>query len=116
MSEDRPPAGEELTTVTLRALEGEPLAEDSVRTMVEATARAIAERHGIHALDVRSEDDRISVTLRAPRIIAVGFAAELRRLTDRWYTEKFGRSTLWGEPPRDRERQDDDEPEWWMQP
>jgi len=106
--------GEELTTVTLRALEGAPLADDRIRTMVEATARAIAERQGIDALDVRSEDDRISVTLRAPRVVAVGFAAELRRLTNRWYVEKYDAPTLWGDPPRPE--QDDEGNHPWDEP
>lgn len=99
-----------LTTVTLRALEGEPLADERIRTMVEATARGIAERQGIDALDVRSENDRISVTLRAPRVVAVGFAAELRRLTNRWYIEKYNASTLWGEPPKPEQHDDDANP------
>ena len=38
------------------------------------------------------------------QIEAVGFAAELRRLTTSWYTHKFGVDTLWGEAPTDDER------------
>ena len=86
------------TTITLRALEGEPLADAAVRGMVEATAHAIAERQGVAVLDLRSEADRIHVTLPVNRLAAIGFAAELRRLTTRWYTQKFGEATLWGEP------------------
>jgi hypothetical protein len=104
---------EQLTTVTLRALEGRPLDEHPIRDMVEAMARGIAERQGIDVLDVRSEGDRISVTLRAPRMVAVGFAAELRRLTNRWYTEKFAADTLWGNPPPPAP---DGEEEQWDEP
>ena len=104
---------EMLTTVTLRALAGEPLADERIRDMVEATARAIAERQGFEALDVRSERDRISVTLRAPRMVAVGFAAELRRLTNRWYAEKYRAATLWGEPPPEAGENDQSWDEPW---
>lgn len=86
------------TTITLRALEGAPLADARVRATVEATAHAIAERQGLNLLALRSEDDRIHVTLPVGRLAAIGFAAELRRLTTRWYTSKHGESTLWGEP------------------
>lgn len=86
------------TTITLRALEGEPLGDERIREMVEATARAIAERQGMTVLDLQSEADRIHITLPVNRLVAIGFAAELRRLTTRWYTRKYGEETLWGEP------------------
>jgi hypothetical protein len=90
--------------VTLRALEGRPLVEQKIRAMVEATARAIAERQGVEVMQVRTEPDRICVTLNVGRIAAIGFAAELRRLTGNWYAKKFG-GTLWGEgPPEEGEQ------------
>ena len=46
---------------------------------------------------MRAEPDHITVTLDVGRIQAIGFAAELRRLTSNWYTRKYGQSTLWGE-------------------
>jgi hypothetical protein len=85
-------------SITLRALHGRPLAEDSIRSMVVATAHAIAERHGVGVLNVQTIDDAITVTLNTGRIEAMGFAAELRRLTTRWYTQKYDEPTLWGEP------------------
>ncbi len=95
------------TTVTLRALEGAPLAQSSVREMVRANAHAIAERQGVDVLALTDAPDRITVTIRAGRIEAFGFAAELRRLTGSWYEKKFG-GTLWGDPPRSGGRDDDD--------
>jgi hypothetical protein len=88
-----------VTAVTLRALEGEPLAHDRIREMVVATAHAIAERQGVVVRRIDAEADRITVTLETGRLEATGFAAELRRLTTSWYTHKFGVDTLWGEPP-----------------
>lgn len=94
MSGPRPTA----TTVTLRALEGEPLRDERVREMVIASAHALAERNGVAIADLRAEDDRITVTVLAERLVAMGFAAELRRITTSWYTSKYHLPTLWGEP------------------
>jgi hypothetical protein len=101
-----------VTSVTLRALEGLPLKDQRIRDMVVATAESLAERNAVEVLDVHTEPDHITVTLAANRLVAIGFAAELRRLTTRWYTKKFGVSTLWGEPPEESSDQDDDEPRW----
>jgi hypothetical protein len=87
-----------VTTVTLRALAGEPLTHEPTREMVLATARAIAERQGVGLLRVEASASSVTATLEAGRFEAIGFAAELRRLTTRWYTSKFGAETLWGEP------------------
>lgn len=108
-----------LTNVTLRALEGEPLADESIREMVIAAAHGLAERHGIDVVTIDTEPDRISVTLRAGRVTAVGFAAELRRNTTQWYAKKFGVETLWGEPrdeggePFDEFDDEDEDGESW---
>lgn len=85
--------------MTLRALEGEPLADPKLRDLVAATARSLAERHGLEVLDLKTTPRTITVTLNVERIAAIGFAAELRRSTTRWYTQKYGVDTLWGEPP-----------------
>ena len=96
-----------ISAVTLRARDGEPLADPALRDMVVATARAIAERQGLAVHDVRTTPDTITVALECERIAVIGFAAELRRLTTRWYTQKYGVDTLWGETP--------DEGEAWKQ-
>ena len=90
--------------ITLRALEGAPLHDQRIREMVMATAHALAERHGMTLLNIAADDESVTVTLPAGRIEAMGFAAELRRLTTRWYTQKFGVSTLWGELDRDADQ------------
>ena len=98
-------------TVTLRALDGAPLADDAVRSMVIANAHAIAERQGVRVREVTTTDEAITVILDgvpdASPLIAMGFAAELRRPTTAWYTRKYGVTTLWGEPP------DADDDETW---
>lgn len=87
--------------VTLSALEGEPLKHERIREMVIATAHAIAERQGIRILEIGATADSVAAALDAGHIEALGFAAELRRLTNNWYRHKFGVESLWGEAPRD---------------
>ena len=89
----------EASAITLRALEGEPLADEALEEMIVATARAIAERQGFAVLAVATTPDSITVKIRTGRIQAMGYAVELRRLTTNWYTRKYGERTLWGEPP-----------------
>ena len=96
--------------ITLRALEGRPLENQQVRNMVIATATAIAERQGVNLLAINPEPDRVTMTLDVGQLESFGFAAELRRLTTRWYTQKFGAATLWGEAPPGG---DGDEGEEW---
>ena len=87
------------SAVTLRALAGEPLKHAGVRDMVIAAARGIAERQGVELVDVNADATRVTVIVRGPRIVALGLAAELRRLTSTWYASKYGHKSLWGEGP-----------------
>lgn len=100
---------EETTAITLSALEGEPLMHENIREMVVATAHAIAERQGVRVVRIATTSSQITAHLATGRIEAMGFAAELRRLTNSWYCGKFGRGSLWGEPPSD------DQGEEWKQ-
>lgn len=86
------------TTITLHARSGDPLEDDQTRRTVEAVARAIAERHGVTVVRLDAEPDRITATLALGRLAAIGFAAELRRLTTAWYREHTGIDHLWGDP------------------
>jgi hypothetical protein len=45
---------------------------------------------------IRTDATSITIDLGASRLAALGFATELRRLTERWYRDKVGAS-LWGE-------------------
>lgn len=94
-SHDNPPAP--ATAIRLRALQGQPLAEASTRDIVLATANAIAERQGIAVLLVAHTPDAVTITLATGRIEAIGFAAELRRLTNNWFAHKHPGESLWGE-------------------
>lgn len=85
-----------ISTVTLRALAGAPLQDERVRATVLSTAHAIAERIGVRIAAIEADDGSVTASIRAGRIEAMGFAAELRRVTDSWYAAKYGEETLWG--------------------
>jgi len=86
------------TTVTLRARDARPLADERARETVLATARAIAERTGVELTDLAATDSGVTATLTAPRLAALGFLAELRRLTNAWSRSRSG-ADLWGPEP-----------------
>lgn len=85
------------STITLRAHRGTPLADEKLRNVVLATARAIAERNDVTLIALAATHDTITATLDQSRLAALGFAAELRRVTDNWHRQRTGES-LWGEP------------------
>ncbi|MEQ8850916.1 MAG: hypothetical protein RIB32_03945 [Phycisphaerales bacterium] len=89
-----PPDGEQ-STVTLRAQFSRPLSDPRVRAMVVAAAEGIAERTGVRVIDLQCSDDAVTVTLGASDVASIGFAAELRRSTQRWHQSKYG-IPLWG--------------------
>jgi hypothetical protein len=93
-------------TITLHARHGAPLEDDQTRRTVEAAARAIAERHGVTLIRLDAQPDRITATLALSRLAAIGFAAELRRITTAWYHEHTGIDHLWGDPASDHGEHD----------
>lgn len=94
-----------VTSITLRALEGTPLADANIRDLVVATANSIGERNNVTVNAIRTDGESITLELVAPKLIALGFAVELRRVTDRWFRNKTGR-TLWGEPRTSRDEEE----------
>ena len=71
-----------------------PLGSDDVRRIVIATAEAIAERTGVRLIATSVEGNALTLTVAGPPLVAVGFAAELRRVTEAWHRAKFG-NPLW---------------------
>jgi len=87
--------------VTLRARHGRPLDDPGVRDVVIATAESIGERHGVRVRVLEAGGDCIRLAVDGGELPAVGLAAELRRLTDRWHEGRYG-VRLWspiGDPP-----------------
>ena len=91
----------ERSAVTLRTLAGTPLADPDLERMIVSTAHAIAERQGVRILGIDTGPDHVTAEIGAGRVAAIGFAAELRRVTEAWYRGKHGAQTLWGIPPVD---------------
>lgn len=83
------------TRVELRAGRGEPLRDLGVRAMVEATARSIAERSGVELLGLGAEAWGVWAVLETGRLGALGFMAELRRVTNAWHAGRSGGEPLW---------------------
>ncbi|MEN0021076.1 MAG: HAD-IIIA family hydrolase [Planctomycetota bacterium] len=71
-----------------------PLADASVRRIVISTGHAIAERVGVDLTAIEADDHGVTVSLRGTRVAAMGFLAELRRLTNAWHRSKHG-NELW---------------------
>ena len=88
------PAGSDESVVTLRTSFGAPLDDEGIRGVVVATAEAIGARHGIRVVVEDVGGDSIRVRVQGPRIVAIGLAAELRRVTNRWYRSHAG-DILW---------------------
>ena len=82
--------------------------------MVEAAARALAERNAVEVASLSCEPDSITLTLGINKLAALGFLAELRRVTDAWHRGKHG-TGLWGElPPADDHDQNELDLGEWM--
>jgi len=86
-------------TVRLRALHGTPLDDATTKRTVESTAHALAEREGVPLIAFESSPEGVTLTIDADRIVGLGFVAELRRITNKWYEDKYRDGPLWGTPP-----------------
>lgn len=75
------------STITLHAAPG-ALGPERVRETVLSTAHAIAERTGVRVLAAEAADSSVTVTLATHRLAALGFASELRRLTEAWHAKR----------------------------
>jgi hypothetical protein len=79
----------------------------SVWPTIRAAGHAIAERTGVEMLSLDLIGDRLVATLATHRLAALGFAAELRRQTNRWSLARLGR-TLWKDDPKHDDEPGDD--------
>lgn len=89
---------EELSEFRLSALAGEPLSDPATRGMVESSARGLAEREGLSLTHLEIGASHVAGRLNADEVTALGFAAELRRLTNAWYERRYRDGPLWGTP------------------
>jgi D-glycero-D-manno-heptose 1,7-bisphosphate phosphatase len=80
--------GSPRTAVALRAREAWLLDDEGTARIVRASAESIAERTGVELHGLAIEAGRAVATLGTHRLGALGFAAELRRVTDLWHEGK----------------------------
>lgn len=84
------------SAVRLRAKGAGALADPALRDRVLAVARSIAERTGVEVVHLAADPTSVEATLVGDDLVAIGFAAELRRTTESWYRARTGAS-LWSE-------------------
>ena len=59
-------------------------------------AQALAQRTGIKLVRIEFETNCVTATVEGGDVIALGFVAELRRDSDRWWREHRGAESPWG--------------------
>lgn len=79
------------------------LADRAVHDMVIASAEAIAERTGVPLISIDADDKGVTALVEGNRLVAVGLAAELRRLTGAWFSRHNPGQRLWIDPHPDDE-------------
>ena len=81
--------------ITLHASPEVDLRESRLRATVCAMAESLAERTGVRLAGLDWNTHSITATVEGGEIVALGFAAELRRSTDRWWRAHGGSGPLW---------------------
>jgi len=70
------------------------LASAQNRDMVHAAAHALAEREGVRVSRLQVDETGVELEVVGAEIVALGFAAELRRNTNQWALSR-GETNLW---------------------
>lgn len=83
-------------TFHLSPVGGVTLTDPVARRTVQAAALAIAERTGIRVVAIEVAGAGVTVEIEGDELLAVGFAAELRRATESWYASRHPGVSLWG--------------------
>ncbi len=82
-------------TVTLHAAAEVDLGEPRLRQALTTAAQALAERTGVRLLALEWNTRSVAATVEGGEIVALGFAAELRRTGERWWRAHGGSGPLW---------------------
>lgn len=85
------------SSASLRSLDPTLLDVDRTRESVLSAASALGERSGVRLLRLAIDRGRLEAEVDGPEIVALGFVAELRRITNRWHVARKG-TALWGGP------------------
>jgi len=81
--------------VTLHASPEVDLHEPRLRAAITAAAEGLAERTGVRLRGLDWNTRSVTATVEGGEIVALGFVAELRRTSDRWWRAHGGSGTLW---------------------
>jgi D-glycero-D-manno-heptose 1,7-bisphosphate phosphatase len=81
--------------VTLHAAPDVDLHEPRLRAAITAAAEGLAERTGVRLRGLDWNTHGLTATVEGGEIVALGFVAELRRATDRWWRAHGGSGALW---------------------
>jgi D-glycero-D-manno-heptose 1,7-bisphosphate phosphatase len=81
--------------ITLHAASEVDLREPRLRSTVRAMAESLAERTGVRLAALDWNSHSLTATVEGGEIVALGFAAELRRSTDGWWRAHGGSGPLW---------------------
>ena len=81
--------------ITLHAAPQADLREARLREAITAMAESLAERTGVRLAALDWNTHSLTATVEGGEIIALGFAAELRRSTDGWWRSHGGSGPLW---------------------
>jgi D-glycero-D-manno-heptose 1,7-bisphosphate phosphatase len=80
--------------VTLHAAHPNLLEDAALRLAITAAAESLAERTGVRLFPLEWTGSQLTATLAGGEIVALGFAAELRRATQRWWQGHGGSGTF----------------------
>ena len=81
--------------VTLHAAPEVDLHESRLRAAITTAAEGLAERTGVRLRGLDWNTHGLTATVEGGEIVALGFVAELRRTTDRWWRAHGGSGPLW---------------------
>jgi hypothetical protein len=70
------------------------LADANTRNVIQAAARALAEREEVRLVRLTVDEFGVDLEIVGSEIVALGFAAELRRNTNHW-AQSHGDLPLW---------------------
>jgi D-glycero-D-manno-heptose 1,7-bisphosphate phosphatase len=89
-------AARESGAATLLPRRADILADEDFREAVRSMARGLAERTGIALEEIEIDARGVTVTVAGGPVIALGFAAELRRDSERWWRSHRAAECPWG--------------------
>ncbi|MEI6023122.1 MAG: HAD family hydrolase [Phycisphaerales bacterium] len=83
-------------SVSLHARRSDILSDAVFKETIKSMAHALAQRTGIQLLQIDFHINSVTATVEGGEVIALGFATELRRDTDRWWRSHRAPESPWG--------------------